>query len=251
MVESGAGRKGRRGRDSRNGGGGFRPAPRSRTRKCREGGDGEEPAGEPRPQRRRLETCERPRQLRPAAVERDGQRPRRGRAGTQAFRRREPVVVPEQTRTLGQAQPAGAALREPVRVRARRRTVHPDAARTEAEQRLAEQPEHDQPVRWFDLHLQRTVAVDDLGVHAGQRHIRQFEAVVERDRRSTRVRGRGTRSRETGENDDRQRSEAHHDTSELGPGPGHVRGHRPGTGSGDMSEGVDQVPDMSRDLVPN
>ena len=169
-----------------------------------------EPRDEPRPYRRPRDARERPRQLRPATVERKRQRPgcalarHEVRAGGDSRWSCHKQAAPGR-----QAHPAGAAPHELVRRRTRRRAVDPDAVRPEAQERLAEQSEHEQPVRRVDAHAKRTVAVDDLRVHAGKRRARELEAIVERHRRRTRMRGRAAGSHETGENGDGQRSEAH------------------------------------------
>jgi hypothetical protein len=53
-----------------------------------------------------------------------------------------------------------------------------------------------------DTHPQRTVAVDNPGVDAGERAARELEAIVERDRRRTRMRSRAAGCRKTDKNDD-------------------------------------------------
>src|SRR5207247_2567352 len=118
-------------------------------------------------------------------------------------------VAPERTRLPRHAKPAEAGADEFVGGRARRGAVDPGAVRPDSEQRLAEQPAHDEPVRRIDPNAQRPVAVDDLGMHTGERRGRQFEPVVERDGRRPRMRGRGAGSHKADEYDDRERDEAH------------------------------------------
>ena len=120
---------------------------------------------------------------------------RAGGAGLRRRRRREPVVVPDVRAPCRHAHPARAVLRdEPVGRRGRRARVHPDTVRPDPDQRLAQDPAHEQLGAVVDARLERPVAVEHAHVHAAERLRRRDRAAAgSRARSSHRGRARPPR----------------------------------------------------------